>query len=298
MKPNDIQFSVESRIKKALLLIICMLAGNCIAVTPGQFYFPEINFEDLLKLPIRTDSALHLLNVSKSDTSFFNTYHVYDSSSSFFIANLENDHSEELLYCGFGESEGKFTAIWKKRHNHYFKFGSISDSIIGISNRKNKPVFIASYSSGCCGDIFSYADLFKILDDSLESIRTVSILFLTRPPAKAISYKRFKLDNPEYYLRATPEKNDKIDTSDYKDFSIKGNVLAILKKGLIATATASEIDSTGRTWWFVVMDKPDSTSYNVFCARYNSWANNIINQKNGICGWLSTKMLKFIDISK
>ena len=134
---------------------------------------------------------------------------------------------------------------------------------------------------GCCAqEVYSLKTIYLLTwGDGLKVFSTESIQYMSfmEIPKDFPLNQRFIVTSPSYNLRAIPEVIEQDE---------KGNevVLEIYKKGDIGTALASKTDSTGREWWFVIMDCNDD----ILCS--NEEKTSIVNK----AGWMSSRYLKSV----
>jgi hypothetical protein len=281
--------------------IICIMLFYQIlsGYSKGNFLFPEITFKDISLKEINKDSALKIIKGLKEYKRIFGLADIYDTVNHFYLSDIDNDKKNELIYYGLISAEGKWSIIWKFDHQNYQLFGELFGKITGISDS----FYISTSGPGCCGSNYDYANLYRIMEDAIDFLRSAVIfnrvkisnpLFLrsavisdgVKIPDSLPIKKNIVINNTLYSLRAQPILNDKPDSTDMERCGVlRGNTIVELGKGTVASATATYKDITGRVWWFLVLDNPPEAKYNVYT-----------KEKRRICGWISAKDLDYKEI--
>ena len=70
------------------------------------------------------------------------------------------------------------------------------------------------------------------------------------PPTTFAQGRPFRVAQDRYNLRVSPVVDD---SSVTEDQAARGNVVATFAKGSSGIALSERVDTTGRTWWFVIM---------------------------------------------
>ncbi len=132
---------------------------------------------------------------------------------------------------------------------------------------------------GCCGDLYSHLMFYGLSD--ADSVRFTAYDHITlqnymQPPAETLEPPQaFVIAQERYNLRASPEVLDFADNPE--------EFVGEFGRGARGVALGARADTTGRTWWFVVMD-PASTPN----------GRQPANQGR-LAGWMSARFLERVD---
>ncbi len=285
-------------------IIICVLlfSQTISGFSKGNYLFPGITFKNITLKEVNKDSTLRIIKGLKDYKRIFGITDIYDTVNHFYHSDIDNDNKNEIIYYGLISAEGKWSIIWKVDHQNYNLFGELFGKITGISDS----FYIATSAPGCCGSDCDYANLYRILEDEIDFLRCVMIFNRVKKPnslflrSAAISEgvkipdslpikKTIVINNTWYNLRAQPIIDDKPDSTAMERYGVlRGNTIVELCKGTVASATATYKDTTGRVWWFLVLDNPPEAKYNVY--------KESRKEKRRICGWINTAYLDYKEI--
>lgn len=227
----------------------------------------------------------------------------YDSSKAlarhrddFTVLDLNLDGKLDLIYSGSTlGAEGKSFDIYL---NNGFKLETVYSGN-GIATRfemtfPKSPLKITIERSGCCDDPLN--EIIDVIgswkDDKVHFIESASVYWysLTHIPSDKNLNINFQVINQLYMLRASPEIINSR-KNDFDHYFTKGNIIAEFKKGDIGTAMASKKDSTGREWWYVIMENNMDKDFNA--DYYHVHPND--ENKGRWLGWMSSRYLKQLD---
>ncbi len=268
-------------------IIICVIlfSQTIFGFSKGNYLFPEITFKDITLKEINKDSTLKIIKGLKEYKRIFGLTDIYDTANHFYLSDIDNDNKSELIYYGLISAEGKWSIIWKTDHQNYHLFGELFGKITGRSDS----LYISTVGPGCCGSDCDYANLYSILEDAIDFLRSAVIFDGVKIPDSLPIKKNIVINNTGNSLRAQPIINDKPDSTDMERYGVlRGNTIVELGKGTVASATATYKDNTGRVWWFLVLDNPTEAKYNVF--------KGYKKEKRRICGWINTTYLDYKEI--
>lgn len=204
-----------------------------------------------------------------------------ENLNSFHFLNLNQDPHMDFVYEGYAGSENKVTIFYTGHSEGYFDKVFIEE---GILYEITKPtittdaLYFKLLRNDPCFDCLGVKNLltYSYNNKGFKLLETVSYTDGTEMVNQIEFNKHFKVLNPTYYLRSTPNVNNDKGTHN----SLFGNVIAEYSAESCGKAIASKIDSTGRLWWLVMM-KADESS------------NSIFEEKNGYyLGWMSSRYLE------
>lgn len=273
-----------------LLLFVIFTVHTIYGYSKANFLFPEMLFNDITLQETNKDSALQLIKYSKNFMRYCGSTDTYnDSNNHFYKTDLNNHFRQLLVYNGNACAEGNWTVIWNLKGSKYQFIGELYGSIIGQFKKGSDTIYISTLAPGCCGSDCDYANLYVMINDTVVYLKSIAIFNGVKIPDSIAIRKNIIIKNKGYSLRSEPIINDKPDSMDIDRYGVlRGNTIVELNSGIHASATSSLIDSTGRTWWFLILDNPLSLKYNVYKG-YNK-------NKRQICGWISTKYLEYNEL--
>ncbi len=145
----------------------------------------------------------------------------------------------------------------------------------------------------CCSDLRNFIEDYVpvVKNGKLSYLLSNRILIdvRTKPPVDFFSTPRFfKIENQNCSLRNGPVIDDKVYESEFG--KAKGNVIASYSSGSIGKAIASKEDSTGKVWWFVIMDSSNNIKWELFS--HHRGSNSI--EKAKLSGWMSSRFLHIL----
>jgi len=120
-------------------------------------------------------------------------------------------------------------------------------------------------------DIPSFTKVFQSIEVGNE---------LVKPKSYFPEPIEFRFDNDGYELRLAPKIDDE---TSFESLDIKGNTIAIVRKGTTGKAWASKADETGREWWYVSIPLHENVQ-NSLLAVPDKFPTQII-------GWLSSRFV-------
>ncbi len=202
--------------------------------------------------------------------------------------DLNNDQQTDIIYQGPHGGEGSLIHIFIQSNATFEKVFTVRQGIVKVSWKGELLDRLYICDWGCCDDPtltnsvyqVSYSDNrlhFQLIWESVELEE-----FLTKPKTYFDKPKRFEILNVEYKLRANPFIDN---TTENHHLKITGNTIGILKKGFQGTAYASSEDETGRTWWYVLVDRKYELKDAYINYPYHEF-------KPYLIGWISSRYVK------
>lgn len=174
----------------------------------------------------------------------------------FYTLDFDSDGRMDVICQGHLGGESKSIMFFRNQTNRYEEVIALAGELVYLSPRRPmEPLTFAINNYGCCSeivDIYEYyvpvntGEKFRFLL-SQKIAHSSSMMF----PKSFINPIAFETQNPEYVLRSDPVIDDRM--FEDSPTHLPGNVLAIYPPRSIGTAIASETDSTGRVWYFVIM---------------------------------------------
>lgn len=261
--------------------IILLFSISCTKKNNKWFVW---NLKDKLsteKIILENKSIFNFLNLDEDlSEEILNNFKVID---------IDSDGDDDIIFHGWSGAESRLTKIYINSNGKYIdkyeRFGSIKSIDMITSNKYD---FLINLP-GCCGDynFREYLIEMTFKNDNIKYIiKELKINHIESPKPKSLFTKKIKFEvkNNNYFLRVTPE----IDSINYF-FPGDGpptNVYHSYKKNDTGIALGQKTDSTGRVWWYVLMDE---TKY---LKDYDN--DNILPQ---YYGWMSSRFLKKIKVS-
>lgn len=210
----------------------------------------------------------------------------------FHFFDIDSDQVDELIYNGWNGGEGEMVTIYKQSGNRFIENQNFLGRIVEIKITPSRFPQMIVYDYSCCAGIVDHLQTFDFNDSTgqFEIVKAIVKIVNTEIPKEWIEPKRFEILNSPYYLRYSPEIVSGISDIDYEFKPLIGqNIAALYKKGDQGTVYSETKDSTGRIWWFVVMDsKPDDENMLFY------EGNNEFDNYQPI-GWMSSKFLKELE---
>lgn len=202
--------------------------------------------------------------------------------------DINDDNIADIIYQGPYGGEGEVVYFYL---NDGFSFKNVLDFRQGIAKvvwdgDLIDKIFVRDW--GCCADPNLTNSVYKVNYSNMipnaeliwQSIELEE--FTTKPKGYFDSPKRFEIVNEQYKLRAQPRIDNTI--NNYHLHST-GNSIGILKEKYRGTAYASSTDSTGRIWWYVIIDKEFEVEDSYIDYQYYE------NQPH-LVGWISSRYIK------
>jgi len=195
---------------------------------------------------------------------------------------LNNDTLVDFVYYDPSGGEPFMTTIYLNTGN---KLEQVKSGI-GSIYRYDKP-FLESPSLihfvewGCCDDPHNIYQLWTLNNDLISESDQYHFLEETQLPKDMRYSFSISVQNTPYTLRATPE----IINENFHYHYDKGNIIAEFSKGDIGHVLSTKTDSTGRVWYFVIMEKPSKVGYH----------NYKIYKDEKWMGWMSSRFVEIIN---
>ena len=256
---------------KKVLIILLTIVSNILY--SQEFKGIEISKErknqllSVFEIPIQVKDGMMTLEE-------YNEYYV--------LIYLNNDTFIDLIFEGPSGGESNVVSIFL---NSGQKFRLIK-SELGRIKKINKsfpdsPVEILFNEYGCCDDPINFYQTWNLVNNEIIESEKYYFLDETKMPEDLGFQLIFKVKNSPYFLRATPE----IINEKFHYHYEKGNIIAEFSEGDIGYVLNSTIDKTGRTWYFVAMNKPRKKGFHNYSVFWNQkWL-----------GWMSSRFVEIID---
>jgi hypothetical protein len=205
------------------------------------------------------------------------------------ILDLNGDYELDILFYGVSNMRGldKLTVYLNKDgklESSFWDFGKI----ISIHKASNHSPFQISLLF-CQGSIVEACKLTNVTIFNSQSAScskdlnieiTIYYPTMVEFPKHQTINTPFRIKNEVYKLRGNP----KIDNAN-------GNVIAEFTKDDLGLAYASQTDSTGRVWWFVVMENNIKKDW----TKFNHCESDILEYRDlRTIGWISSRYVEVI----
>jgi hypothetical protein len=266
-----------------LLISIFFLAATVSGGSKGNYFFPEFAFKEIKLKELNKENTLKIVKGLKDYGRIFGPADIYDTVNHFYSSDIDNDKKNELIYFGLVRADGYWTIIWKPDGPTYQLIGELYGRINGISDSLYiSTLAIATFTPQSRTVDLSYAYLYRKIEDSFDFLRSVAIFKGMTLPDCTPTRKKIVIQNSDCFLRAHPVINDAPDSSAMDRFGIlRGNAIVELDSGAAALATAIFKDRAKNEWWFLILDNPPNSNYNVF--------KDYRKENQGVCGWMDGK---------
>jgi hypothetical protein len=263
-----------------IILCFVFLLQTIFGFSKGNYFFPEIGLKDVKLKELNKKSTLKIVKSLKDYRRIFGPTDISDTVNHFYTSDIDNDNTSELLYFGIINAEGYWTIIWKADRQSYRLLGELYGKINGIGDSFS----ISTLAPACRGSDCGFANLYRIKDDWTDFVQSVAIFRGVSLPDSPPIREKITLSKANWYLRAQPVISDKPDSMNIERYGVlRGNALALLDKGAIASATASFKGIAGKEWLFCVLDGSSNADYNVY--------KGYKTKNRRICGWITTQTI-------
>ncbi|WP_417265687.1 hypothetical protein [Brumimicrobium sp.] len=229
----------------------------------------------------RVDSILTSTTFRHLETNYIN-------DSSFHFIDLNNDAKIDLIYSGYAGYESDRILFYINNNGVYelkaHYFGALQ-SLYFDKNGLNS-FLINDYP--CCAGYTHHYETYRFYPSKnrFGHIDKIACNYFTHLPNQPKINLQFITTNDKYRLRSEPKIDNTIHEENDRQFESIGNVIAEFPAGTKGVAIAEHIDSTGRVWWFVIIERDASPSFSIF----HSGNNNEYPYK--VSGWMSSRYLE------
>ena len=248
----------------------------------------KFDWKTVEKKPFTEQDLANLFPTIK-DQPFRTLEAAKNSLSLFHFVDYNNDGEDDIFYNGWSGGEGTMllviTSTGTYKIDQYFS-GRVQN--IKMDNGNIKSIEILDYS--CCAGYVDHLQLLNFDNSTNQFLKVNDYAIITGTPIPTDFFEpiKFSITNEFYNLRTDPEiqkmKNGTVPFDPIKE----QNISAVYTAGDTGTAIAAKTDSTGRIWWFVIMDdKPISET--IF---YDG--NNDFETYQPV-GWLSSRFVKKVE---
>lgn len=193
-----------------------------------------------------------------------------ESTLHFHFVDFSGDGTDDVIYSGpwFERNENGFGALEGTRFRLYQVMNGRAVQVLdrpGAVQRifrggRGQPASFRAVVYGCCSDPQWEIDYYRPVraGDTVrfEAYRRISGRQGLVAPSRFLQSRRaFTVNNDRYLLRESPGIDPAApDGEDWFRWEGRGNALAEYARGARGVALAERADSTGRVWWFVLMD--------------------------------------------
>lgn len=234
----------------------------------------EVELEDEKKVELVKDMETDLLWYLKDNEI------LESSASNFHFLDFDNDGLLDFLYEGYAGAENKSIIIFHQKSQGQFK--KVFETLGRPYGFRRIGMFGSEFELQALipdGAFDGRGFIHRIYLINLEKsklVESTTFHYETFFPEEVTLKKRFKVTNPKYYLRISPEINNEGKTPDV----LLGNVVSEYGSGSEGYAFASKEDETGRVWWFVAIKGNESTQ------------SIYLNKDSYYLGWMSSRYLE------
>ena len=274
---------------RPFVFLFCFFSFTCFAQDPDAF---KKSGEGLDKVSSTLPKDIKLKIVKSLNHFIIKEIYSQDHMdlekdlNNFTFVDYDSDHDLDIIYYGPIGGEPLGTIFFMNSDNSYgsefLSVGQVKE--IKIDNTSQQ-LYFKMIESPCCADIVEGTVLYQVDFSKPERVFTTlnryHYIAGTGKPTDFIAPLKFKILNPQYKLRHSPEIDD-TPLDPNSEFNLPGNVIAEYSAGASGTAIASKTDATGKVWWFVIMDY-NSTPIRTIIHDMDS------KSKFYTCGWLSNR---------
>lgn len=244
-----------------------------------------IKAQTIKQIPLNQELKIELIRTLEPNP-LITTNHLSEEEyfSFFFPVYLNSDTLVDLIYVGPDPSlgEGNRTEIYINAYGSLIKKKQALGTIIRIEKVfPDSPAIIHFIQYGCCDDPHNSYQIWTCLKDEIISTEKYHFLEETNLPDTLSHSFSIRVLNTPYMLRATPE----IINSDFHYHYERGNIVVEFSRGDVDHVLSSEKDSTGRIWYFVIMNRPRNKGFHNYSYYWNQkWM-----------GWISSRYVEIIN---
>jgi hypothetical protein len=230
----------------------------------------------------------NLIDSILKSTTFKHLETDYIKDSSFHFIDLNNDGKIDLIYSGYAGTESDRIIFYINNNGTYELkadyFGALQSLYFekyGLSK-----FLIDDYP--CCAGYTHHYQTYRFYPSKnrFGNIDNTACDYNTQLPDQSTINQQFITLNDKYRLRTEPVIDDTTYEEGERQFESIGNVIAEFPAGTKGVAIAENTDSTGRIWWFVIMDRDVVPSLSIFHSGNNS------EYPYKVSGWMSSRYLE------
>ena len=278
------------KIIATVLIVFCYSVGY----SQNFKYFQTDRTIDWTKWAKKTvnDNIIKANYNNFKDLPYQNVDQLTNNKDLFHLIDVDKDGVPELIYNGYNGGEGEMIVVYKKQQEKYLEVQRFYGQIKDIeSNTEGRMRFIV-FEPSCCGGYIDYIETFVYNPQLKQFTVTNSVAKIdeTVMPKTFMPPQKFEIENSYYNLRFSPDILSGLQEGWYDFKPIKGqNIIATYQAGDEGDAYADSTDSTGRVWWFVIMNKEPNSGETLFYQGRNS------DKNYKLIGWISSRYVKRID---
>jgi hypothetical protein len=285
--------AVSKNIMRTTITLICIMISLA-SFSQDLKYFDSKNKLDWSQF----ESVEVTIDLLESNFDFLknNPYpeleYIIKNLDKFHLLDIDNDQVNELIYNGWNGGEGEMIVIYKLKDGYYKEHQRFFGRIKDIRKTEINLIRFIVYDYACCAGYVDNMETFDFnpISKQFDIVGSIAKIDETSLPSDWIEPIRFEIKNTPYNLRYSPEIITGLKNGEYDFSPINGqNITASYKAGDKGIAYAESTDSTGRVWWFVIMDsKPDSGE-----SLYYDGNNKFDDYKP--IGWISSRYVDIVD---
>ncbi len=281
----------NNKMRTFLIISTCILLFNYTAYAQLQEVFLEkktdvaeyATYENIEHIVSDLIAEGHFTDY-KPEGNYLEDFHLIDFNA---------DGLKDVLFNGsVVGGESKVILLFLNTGEAYTSILDLQGKIVWMQQKdKYSPFHFGINHYGCCASINDVLEFYTPLKLGNEFKYVVSqkiamIKETILPANDFIDPIAFKTVNPEYHLRSTPQIDNENKDGRFRDYNVKGNILATYPPESVGTAIAKKTDSTGRVWYFVVMKNNTEPLTELFSKGVNN------NRSYYSVGWMSSNYLK------
>ncbi|HMH33344.1 MAG TPA: hypothetical protein VK543_09960 [Puia sp.] len=171
-----------------------------------------------------------------------------------------------MIFDGQTAGEPREIEIFINNGIHYKKAFSVMQGIVKLNWEGGRLSRIYIRDWGCCDAYLEFHKIYNINynksnDPTFEQIyQSIVIYEAILPDSILESPLRFEVLNQAYNIRSAPQKDDSSfqhwnNDGDTQSRTYHGNIIGKLVKGARGMALAKTVDTSGREWLYVEIDK-------------------------------------------
>jgi hypothetical protein len=162
-----------------------LLAQAIFGFPKANYFFPEFTFKEVKLKEINKDSAFAVVKGLKDYWRIFGPTDIYDAVNHFYLSDIDKDKKSELIYYGLTSAKGYWSIIWKSDNQKYYLFGELFGEIIGINDS-----LLVTFAPGGCGSDCDCANLYRIIEESIDFVRSVKMVKGVKTPDSSTTKKK------------------------------------------------------------------------------------------------------------
>ena len=211
-----------------------------------------------------------------------------DLENDLHVIDLNADGLYDIVFDGQSGGEPREISIYLNTGDNFENVLTVQQGIskMKFDNGVLSELIIRDW--GCCAEILETIKVYKVEENGkfliFKLLNKFQYIDQTKLPQDFwVESKTVKIVNIDYNIRFSPEIND---TTDFYIFGkTVGNIVGKLSKGNLVTAIAESADTTGRVWYFVIINPKIHIKESLF---YDA----TYEEKSFKCGWISSRYVE------